>query len=174
MCKVIAIACTTTEMVIGKNGRTPWHFPEDMKFFRDQTMGAPVIMGRKTLESLPGPLEGRVNIVLSRDPMQRHPGFVTFDDPEAALSAAKETALASGKDEVYIIGGADVFKLYAPHCDTLLMTLIHDFGPAKLDGDTYFPMEAFGEPADLVVRDAVTTVLGIEASFHTITLNKER
>ncbi|MES2203175.1 MAG: dihydrofolate reductase [Patescibacteria group bacterium] len=118
---------------LGKNGQLLWHIPEDMKRFKTLTMGHPVIMGRKTFESIPPkfrPLPGRTNIVLSRTTLA-NPGVIVVGSLEDALVKAKEL----DTEEVHIGGGAEIYKQALPFVDRLYLTLID----AEADADTYFP-----------------------------------
>jgi dihydrofolate reductase len=114
--------------VIGANGTLPWRLPKDMRHFKAVTFGAPMIMGRKTFESLPGILPGRRHVVLTRDPAWRRDGVDVAHTPEEAL------ALVEG-DRVSIIGGAEIYRLFLPIADKIRLTEIH-LEPA---GDTFFP-----------------------------------
>lgn len=114
--------------VIGRDGGLPWRLPSDLKRFRRLTMGKTIVMGRRTWESLSGPLPGRRNVVLSRDPAFAPQGG------EAARSAADALARADG-DECMIIGGGEVFKLFLPRAGTVYRTLVETETP----GDTRFP-----------------------------------
>ncbi|TYB95218.1 dihydrofolate reductase [Micromonospora sp. WP24] len=113
--------------VIGRDGALPWHLPEDLKHFRELTTGATVLMGRRTWESLPPrfrPLPGRRNLVLSRTPQE---GVETFSDLSRALAAA------SG--DVWVMGGAAVYRAALPLADRIVVTEIRE----HFDGDTYAP-----------------------------------
>lgn len=114
--------------VIGKNGRLPWHLPADLKRFKALTVGAPMIMGRKTFKSLPGLLPGRRHIVLTRDPDWRATGAEIAHSIEEALALA-------GEAHVSVIGGADVFRLFEPFAAKVEMTEVH----ADIAGDTNMP-----------------------------------
>ncbi|HEV2816643.1 MAG TPA: dihydrofolate reductase [Allosphingosinicella sp.] len=114
--------------VIGANGTLPWRLPRDLRHFKAITSGAPMIMGRKTFESLPNILPGRRHIVLTRDPAWRREGV------EIAHSVADALALVGG-DRVSIIGGAEIYRLFLPIADTIHLTEVH-LEPA---GDTFFP-----------------------------------
>lgn len=115
--------------VIGKDNRLPWRLREDLKHFKEITMGHTVVMGRKTHESIGQPLSGRSNIVISRNPAYRADGCTVVPSLEQALSRA------AGQDEVFVIGGASVYAAALPLADRLYVTLIdHDF-----DGDAFFP-----------------------------------
>jgi dihydrofolate reductase len=111
--------------VIGKDGGLPWHLPADLKRFKRLTMGTPMIMGRRTFESLPGLLPGRRHIVLTRDADWRAAGAETARTPEGALALA-------GGDRVSVIGGAEIFALFAPLADAVELTEVHD----EAEGDT--------------------------------------
>ena len=115
---------------IGKDGALPWHIPADLKHFKKLTMGEdgagkPMIMGRRTFESLPGLLPNRRHIVMTRNRSWRAEGAEVAHDVESAMALA-------GEREVAIIGGADIFDLFLPLCDRIELTEIH----ADYDGDT--------------------------------------
>ena len=116
--------------VIGREGKLPWHLPADLKRFKAQTMGKPMVMGRKTLESFPSPLPGRRHIVLTRDRGWRAEGAEVAHTPEEAL------ALAGG--DVSVIGGAEVFALFLDRADRIELTEVH----VDAEGDATVP--AFG------------------------------
>jgi dihydrofolate reductase len=112
--------------VIGRDGRLPWRLPADLKRFKAQTMGKPMIMGRKTFESFPSPLPGRRHIVLTR-------GNWTAEGAEVAHSV--DEALAMAGDDVAIIGGAEIFALLLPQADRIELTEVH----AAPEGDATVP-----------------------------------
>ena len=126
------IAACARGGVIGIDNRLPWHLPEDMKFFRETTRGKPVIMGRKTWESLPDafrPLPGRLNIVVSRNPDFQAPGGTVVASLEVALAAAGDAEIA------FVIGGAELYRQALPLANRLLLTEIdRDYA-----GDAFFP-----------------------------------
>lgn len=113
--------------VIGRDGALPWHLPADLKRFKAQTMGRPMIMGRKTFESFPAPLPGRRHIVLTRDRAWQAAGAEVAHSPEEAL------ALAGG--DAAVIGGADVFALFADRAERVELTEVH----STPEGDTIVP-----------------------------------
>lgn len=115
--------------VIGHNGDLPWRIPGDMKFFKATTMGKPIVMGRKTWESLGRALPGRENIVVTRSAGFDAPGASVVESLDAAL------ALVSDADEVMVIGGAEIYALALPHVARIYLTQVH----AAPDGDTHFP-----------------------------------
>ena len=114
---------------IGKNNDLLWYLPSDLKFFKATTMGRSIIMGRKTFQSLPKALPGRKNIVISSDPAFDAPGAVVVTDIEAALRESET-------EEVFIIGGASIYKAYFPMADKLFITEV-DF--EDKEADVYFP-----------------------------------
>jgi dihydrofolate reductase len=114
---------------IGHEGRLPWHLPSDLKRFKALTLGKPVIMGRRTHESIGRPLPGRTNIVVSRQPGLAIEGCTVVPGLDEALAAA------AGAEEVCVIGGAEIYRLALPSADTLHLTRVH----ATVDADTHFP-----------------------------------
>lgn len=148
---VSAIAAIGEGGVIGREGRLPWHLPDDLKRFRAITWGKPIIMGRRTFESLGRALPGRTNIVLTRRPDYRADGCVVAATPEDALSLADST----GAEEAVIIGGSEVYRQLLPLCDKVYLTIVE----GQFEGDTFFPADALeatdwdviheeGRPAD--------------------------
>ena len=128
--------------VIGADGDLPWRLKADMKCFVDATRGKPVVMGRKTWESLPRqPLPGRLNIVITRQPGYTAEGAIVAPDLDTALALAAERAQADGQDEAFVIGGAQIYALALDRADRLYITEVE----AAPDGDTRFP--AFDENA---------------------------
>ncbi len=121
--------------VIGRDNRLPWRLPIDMQHFMTTTMGKPVIMGRKTLESMKSPLPGRTNIVLTRDPLWQRDGVQVAGDLPEALDLAEQQGLIDGIDETMIIGGAEIYSLALPLAERLYVTQVH----AEPAGDVYFP-----------------------------------
>ncbi len=116
---------------IGKNGKMPWDLPDDLKHFRHVTEGKPVIMGRKTYESIGRPLPKRTNIVVSRDPDLKIEGVHTATSLEEALEIAKK----ENPEEACIIGGAQIYSLALPFADRLSLTIVD----GKFDADAFFP-----------------------------------
>ena len=118
--------------VIGKDGGLPWRLKTDLANFRAVTMGKPVIMGRKTWDSLPKhPLVGRTNIVLSRDGSFEPKGCVVCEEFSEAVSIGKEQAEEDGRDEVCVIGGVSLFELALPRAKRIYLTEVH----ADIEGD---------------------------------------
>lgn len=121
--------------VIGRDNELPWHLPSDLRYFKQKTMGKPMILGRKTYDSIGRPLPGRHFVVLSRDPEFRPEGVVVVQDPEAALRAAEAIAVREGADEIMVAGGAQLYTLYLDRADRIYRTLVH-LAP---EGDAKFP-----------------------------------
>lgn len=122
--------------VIGAGGALPWRIPSDLRMFKEITLGKPVIMGRKTWESLPRrPLPGRMNIVLSRDGSFEPKGALVTEDWLEALQIAREQAEEDGADEVCVIGGAALFALALPRAKRIYLTEVD----AEVEGDVLFP-----------------------------------
>jgi dihydrofolate reductase len=113
--------------VIGKDGKLPWHLPADLKRFKAQTMGKPMVMGRKTFESFPAPLPGRRHIVLTRDAGWSAPGAEVAHSPEEALALAGS--------EAAVIGGAEIFALFLDRADRIELTEVH----VAAEGDAIVP-----------------------------------
>lgn len=123
------IAAMASDRIIGKDNQMPWHLPADFVWFKRCTMGKPVVMGRKTYQSIGRPLPGRQNIVISRDPNLVIEGVDVVTSIDAALNKA------GAAQEVMIIGGGSIYAECLPRADKLYVTLID----AHLDGDTQFP-----------------------------------
>lgn len=121
--------------VIGRENRLPWHLPEDLRYFKRITLGKPIIMGRKTFESIGRPLPGRPNIVVSRSVDWSAPGVTVADSLESALHSAQALAAASGAEELIVIGGAQIYAAALPLASRLYVTEVH----AAVAGDTWFP-----------------------------------
>jgi dihydrofolate reductase len=115
--------------VIGNGNQLPWRLPDDLKRFKAITMGKPILMGRKTYESIGKPLPGRTNIVLSRRPDLILPGCIVVDSISAAVAAAGDAA------ELAVIGGAEVYAQALPSADLIHLTRVH----AAIEGDAIFP-----------------------------------
>jgi dihydrofolate reductase len=115
--------------VIGRDNALPWHLPADLQRFKSVTMGKPILMGRRTFESIGRALPGRVNLVLTRNAAWRAPGVIAVHSLEEALAHAG-TAV-----ELVVIGGADLFQLVMPRAQRIYLTDIH----AEIPGDTVFP-----------------------------------
>jgi len=132
--KIALIAAVANNGVIGNNNALPWHLPEDLKAFKRITLGKPVIMGRKTFESIGKPLPGRVNIVLSRQPGWQPEGVQVVATLEEAIAVARQVAdPACG--EIMVIGGEQIYRQALPLADRLYLTLV----ALDVAGDSHFP-----------------------------------
>ncbi len=123
------VVAMTLNRVIGANNAMPWHLPADLAFFKAKTLGHPVVMGRKTYESIGHPLPGRRNIVVTRDPAFKAPECDVVHSVEGALFQAGEDP------EIFVIGGEALFCSFLPATQRIYLTQIH----AEIAGDTYFP-----------------------------------
>ena len=128
----IIVALAGKKRVIGTKGGMPWYIPEELKRFKEITMGHPIIMGRKTYESIGKALPGRTNIVITHDPAYQAEGCIVVHDLNEAFRLAAST---QGHDEVFIIGGGEVYKEALPKTDKLYLTMIDK----EIEGDTFFP-----------------------------------
>lgn len=115
--------------VIGKDNQLPWHLPEDLKFFKQVTMGHPIAMGRKTHESIGRILPGRENIIITRQPNFKCEGCTVFYSVQEFVNYCRKQ-----NDEIFVIGGAEIFKETFQYADRLYITMIHE----KFEGDTFF------------------------------------
>jgi len=135
MVRISLIVAAAENGVIGKNNDMPWKISSDLQYFKKTTMNKPIIMGRKTFESIGKPLPGRTNIVITRDTGFGAEGVITAHSAQMALEVAKSIAEVKGHKEVMVIGGAQIYELCLPEADRLYLTRIH----AEIEGDTYFP-----------------------------------
>lgn len=127
--RISFVVAMAENRVIGRANALPWHLPADLRHFKALTLGKPVVMGRRTHESIGRPLPGRLNIVMTRLPDYRAPACVVVDSPEAALAAAGPA------EEVMVIGGEQVFRAFMGRVERIYLTLVHGAFP----GDTVFP-----------------------------------
>lgn len=126
---ITLVVAHTENRVIGRDGGMPWHLPADLARFKAATMGKPMVMGRRTFESIGRALPGRRSIVVTRDHTWSAPGV------DVAHSIDDALALCAGAAEIVVIGGGELFNALLDRADTILQTVIH----ATLDGDTHFP-----------------------------------
>ncbi len=129
--KLSMIAAMGKDRVIGKDNDMPWHLPADLQHFKKTTLGSPIIMGRKTYDSIGRPLPGRLNIILSRNAKLEIEGCTVVNSLGDALALAAESNAA----EVFITGGAHLYNKFLDEADRLYLTLIDE----SFEGDTYFP-----------------------------------
>jgi dihydrofolate reductase len=165
---VSMVAAMGENRVIGRDGGLPWHIPGDLKLFKQTTMGKPIIMGRKTWETLSRPLPGRPHIVITRDTNYIAAGALVVHDLNKAVSVAQGLAIALEEEEIMIIGGAEIYSLAMAKADRIYLTEV----ALSPDGDAFFPNfdtaqwpeisrtafpPADGAPAySLVVRESLT------------------
>ncbi len=139
--RVSLIVAMTAKRVIGLDGGMPWHISADLKNFRRLTLGHPVIMGRKTYQSIGGALPGRTNIVVTRNRDFRPPDADVVHDLEEALVKAAAMAEIEGVEEVFVIGGAEIYAQAMRRARRIYLTEVHQ----ELPGDAFFPELAGGE-----------------------------
>ncbi|WP_458208454.1 dihydrofolate reductase [Haladaptatus sp. NG-SE-30] len=132
--RLVLVAAVAENGVIGRDGGMPWHYPEDLRHFKETTMGHPVVMGRTTYESIAaridGPLPGRTNVVLSRSNPNLPKDVVLVDGVEEAVDTVAEL-----DDTAFVVGGATIYEQFLPHADEMVLTEIHE----EYEGDTRFP-----------------------------------
>lgn len=138
LCLIVA---ATRNQVIGRDNAMPWHLPEDLRYFKARTLGKPVIMGRKTWESLGRPLPGRLNIVVSRQTDLQLDGAEVFADLSAAIERGRQWAEGQAVDEVMLIGGGQLYHQALSQASRVYLTRIE----TELEGDTWFPQLPFDE-----------------------------
>lgn len=154
--ELVIIAALARNGVIGRDNALPWRLPEDLRHFKETTLGHPILMGRKTWESLGRPLPGRRNIVISRDAAYR------ADGAEVVAGIDDAIARCTGAARVFLIGGAELYRQALPHADRLLLTEID----AEFAGDAFFPPLA----ADAWIeceRQAAVSAGGLHYAFVT-------
>ncbi len=141
---LVSIVVATDERgAIGRDGGLPWRLPDDLKRFKALTMGKPIVMGRRTWDSIGKPLPGRHNILITRQAGFDVPGVTVVASLDAALDAAGDVP------EICIIGGAEIYRLALPRTDLIHLTRVH----ATVDADTYFPHLVAGEWDEVVVEE---------------------
>lgn len=147
--RVVLVAALANDGVIGRDGALPWRLPDDLRHFRQRTLGRPVILGRKTWESIGRALPGRLNLVVTRQPAYVAEGAEVVHDVDEALARAART----GADEACVIGGGEIYALTLPRADELVLTHVD----ADVEGDARFPafdasqwtvVEEHAHPAD--------------------------
>jgi len=133
--RLCAIVAMDRNQVIGREGDLPWRLPSDLKHFKKVTLGKPCLMGRKTWESLPFPLPGRPNLVLTRNTEYQAKGAEVFSDMHDMIGRGYELAGAMGAEDIMLIGGAQLYAKLMPRCDRLYVTRVD----AEVEGDAVFP-----------------------------------
>lgn len=137
ICHIVA---ASKNWVIGLDGKMPWHLSEDLKYFKKTTLGCPVIMGRKTFESIGKPLPGRFNVILSRSDLNLPEGCTLAKSLEEAVQLAeswwkKNSQNSGGEQNIFIIGGGDLYKSSLQRIDRIYLTAID----REIEGDTHYP-----------------------------------
>jgi dihydrofolate reductase len=127
--EIAIIVAMAGNRVIGRDNRLPWHLPADLRHFKQLTLGKPILMGRRTHESIGRPLPDRTNIVISRDRNYTAPGCIVAHSLDSALQAA------SGHAELMVIGGTELYRQLLPRAARIYLTLVH----AEFEGDAFFP-----------------------------------
>jgi dihydrofolate reductase len=162
--RISLVVAVAENGVIGAGGQLPWKLSADLKTFRKLTMGKPVIMGRKTFQSLGRPLDGRDNIVLTTDPFFEADGVSVVHTFADALTLARTLAATRGADEIMVIGGAEVFRAALPHAERIYWTAVE----ARPEGDVLFPdvdlsnwTEVERRPLPSSAKDDVTATLRV-------------
>ena len=139
--KLCAVVAMDRNNIIGREGDLPWRLPSDLKHFKRVTLGKPCLMGRKTWESLPFPLPGRPNLVLTRNETYEAKGAEVFTEVPAMIGRGFELAGETGVDEIMLIGGGQLYKSLLETCDRLYVTQVE----TEVDGDAVFPVIDAGE-----------------------------
>lgn len=129
------IVAMAQNRIIGRNNKLPWYLPEDLKYFKRVTMGKPIIMGRKTFESIGRPLPGRANIVVTRNEDYAAEGIKVVHDLEQAKALCESITMIDGQSEAMVIGGAEIYQQALGYADRLYLTEVH----ADVEGDASFP-----------------------------------
>jgi dihydrofolate reductase len=156
---LIAIVAVSKNNAIGKNGKLPWHYSADMKFFRETTTGHAVVMGRKTWLSLGKPLKNRLNIVLSRDSnIEPQESLVVLRDVDSVLSFSKSLTT-----DLFVIGGAQIYKEFMPHIERWLVTEV----PLTVENADAFM------PDDYLKGFRKTTSVKLEDDLRVVTYDRK-
>ena len=134
---VVLVLAAAESGVIGRGDALPWELPDDLQHFKRTTIGRPIIMGRKTFESVGFPLPGRRNIVITRDASWHREGVLTCHTLEEAMKRAFEQALIDGADAVMVVGGAEIYRLALPRADKVVLTRVL----GQVAGDVVFDLD---------------------------------
>ena len=134
---VVLVLAAAENGVIGRGDALPWDLPDDLQHFKLTTLGHPIIMGRKTFDSVGFALPGRRNLVITRDPAWRHDGVLVCHSLDDALERAFEQALIDGAEAVMVVGGAEIYRLALPRADKIWLTRVH----GKVAGDVSFDLD---------------------------------
>lgn len=159
--KISLIVAMASNYAIGLDNKMPWHLSADLKKFKQITMGSPILMGRKTFESIGKPLPGRTNIIISRNKSYQQPGCLVFNAIDQALAACQK------HDEIFIIGGATFYQAMLSKADTLYLTEINQ----NFDADTFFPVINKDEWQE-VAREDISDDPTVDFSYCFLTLER--
>ncbi len=161
--KISLIVAMSKNRVIGRDNKMPWHLSADLKRFRAITMNSPILMGRKTFESIGKPLDGRTNLILSKNANYQPQGCLVFQSLELALNTAKNYG-----GEVFIIGGATLYEIALPLAKRLYLTDIQ----AEFEGDTFFPEFDVNEWNEIACEQ-IDNDEKVDFSYRFLTLEKK-
>lgn len=161
--KISLIVAMSQNRVIGRDNKMPWHLSADLKRFRAITMNSPILMGRKTFESIGKPLDGRTNLILSKNINYQPQGCLVFQSLESALNEAKKYG-----EEVFIIGGATLYEIALPLAKRLYLTDIQ----AEFEGDTFFPEFDVNEWNEIACEQ-IDNDEKVDFSYRFLTLEKK-
>lgn len=134
---VVLVLAAAQNGVIGRGNALPWDLPDDLQHFKRTTLGRPIIMGRKTFESVGFPLPGRTNIVVTRDQSWSHEGVRVCHTLDEALQSAFDQALIDGADAAMVVGGAEIYRLALPRADRVVLTRVE----GDVVGDVIFDLD---------------------------------
>jgi len=156
--KCALIVAMAKNQTIGIDNTLPWHLPNDLKYFKKVTMAKPIIMGRKTYESIGRPLPGRTNIVITRQSDYQADGIVVVNSLQQALDKAEDISFVAGHDEVMVIGGAEIYQQALLKADRLYITHVH----GDVEGDAFFPQVSWSDWQEVQREDHAADAEGTE------------
>lgn len=157
------IVAMASNRAIGLDNRIPWHLSADLKKFKAITMGSPIVMGRKTYESIGQPLHGRMNIIISRNPNYQIKGCLVFNNVEKAIEAYQHY------NEIFVIGGASLYQSMLPQANRLYLTQINK----AFEGDTFFPVIKEKDWREIAHKGCAEDDI-VDFSYSFVTLERKR
>lgn len=167
MPELAIIVAAAENRTIGKGNKMPWRLPGDLQYFKRVTMGSPIIMGRKTFESIGRVLPGRLNVVVTRNPEWKHEGLVAANSLDEAKNIALEHAHKNNNDHVFVVGGAQLYEQALQLSTKLYFTEVH----AEIEGDVFFPLLDMSEWQE-ISRESPQQTDGDSHSYSFVTLEK--